>query len=442
MNSNSSVFEQVSQEVHSSIKRLFKNPDHERLYNFLKSPDRVIKFKVRWQDRNGQLNWNTGYRIQFNNVLGPYKGGLRFHKSVNEDILQALAFEQTFKNSLTGLNMGGGKGGSDFDPSNKTEGEIRNFCQSYMRELYKYIGEDIDVPAGDIGVGGKEIGYMYGEYRKLTNSFTGVLTGKGLMWGGSQLRPEATGYGVIYFLENMVNYMNDTLENKTAIITGAGNVATFAIEKALEKKINIVAMNDVSGSVYFSNYLQAEHLQFIKSLYENRKTLADFANQFEDVEFYERSEVSKPWFISKVQKLDLIIPCATQNEIVEADAKKLVELGVKYISEGSNMSCNLGAIDYLVKNGVFFGPSKACNAGGVSVSGLEMIQNSSKIFWNKEEVDSKLKSIMRNIFYNCVVTGENYKEEGDLKHEILIIGANIAGFLKVSEAMKEQGYFY
>lgn len=435
-----SIFKQVAFEIETSLQRILKNPKYKNVFDFLLIPDKIITFKVNWQDRNGNLQWNTGYRVQFNNSLGPYKGGLRFNKNVNEDILKALALEQTFKNSLTGLSMGGGKGGADFDPSDKTENEIRNFCKSYMRELYKYIGDNIDVPAGDIGVGTKEIGYMYGEYKKITNECSGTLTGKGLLWGGSHIRPEATGYGVIYFLQSMLEYKNDTLENKNVIITGAGNVAIYAIEKSLEKNANILAINDISGSLLFNEKLNNNHLEFIKTLYDQRKTLSEFKNYpIKDFSFV---ELQKPWFANNVKNIDIIIPCATQNEIDEKDAIKLVELGCKYISEGSNMSCNLEAISYLVNKNVFFGPSKACNAGGVSVSGLEIVQNASKTYFTREEVDDKLKNIMKNIFDNCVNIGKEYKMDTDKESELLIIGANVGGFLKISQSLIEQGYFY
>ena len=336
--------------------------------------------------------------------------------------------------------MGGGKGGSDFDPYNKTEIEIRNFCKSYMRELYKYIGDNIDIPAGDIGVGTKEIGYMHGEYKKITNKCSGTLTGKGLLWGGSHIRPEATGYGVIYFLQNMLEYKNDTIENKNIIITGAGNVDIYAMEKSLEYNVNIIAINDISGSLLFNEKLNKNHVEFIKSLYDQRKTLSEFRNYpIKDFSFI---EIEKPWFINNIKNIDIIIPCATQNEINEKDDIKLVELGCKYISEGSNMSCNVEAISYLIDNDVFFGPSKACNAGGVSVSGLEIIQNAGKTYYTREEVDLKLKNIMKNIFFNCINIGKEYKLDSDKDSDILIIGANIGGFLKISQSLIEQGYFY
>ncbi len=435
-----SIFKQVAFEIETSLQRILKNQKYKNIFNFLLVPNKIIVFKVSWTDKNGNLRWNTGYRVQFNNSLGPYKGGLRFNKNVNEDILKALALEQTFKNSLTGLSMGGGKGGADFDPSDKTENEIRNFCQSYMRELYKYIGDNIDIPAGDLGVGSKEIGYMYGEYKKITNECSGTLTGKGLLWGGSHIRPEATGYGVIYFLQNMLSYKNDNLENKNVIITGAGNVAIYAMEKALEYNANIIAINDISGSLLFNEKLNNNHLEFIKNIYEQRKTLSEFINY--PVKDFSFININKPWFVNNIKNVDIIIPCATQNEIDENDAIKLVELGCKYISEGSNMSCNLEAISYLINNNVFFGPSKACNAGGVSVSGLEIVQNAGKTYFTREEVDDKLKNIMKNIFDNCIKIGKEYKIDTDKDEEILIIGANIGGFLKISQSLIEQGYFY
>jgi glutamate dehydrogenase (NADP+) len=435
-----SVFNQISTEISSSLDRIFKKyPENKKLFDFLISPERIICFKVSWQDRNGEIKWNTGYRVQFNSALGPYKGGLRFNKNVNEDILKALSLEQTFKNSLTGLHMGGGKGGSDFDPVNKTENEIRNFCQSFMRELYKFIGPNIDIPAGDIGVGSKEIGYMYGEYKKMTNEFAGSLTGKGILWGGSQLRPEATGYGVVYFLENMLNYKNDILKNKNIIVTGCGNVAIFTMEKLLDKEANVVAISDISGCLSFKDKLTSCHLEIIKKLYDERKTLLDGMIELstKDCTF---DKSCKPWFVQNI-KADIVLPCATQNEIDENDARRLVDIGCKYIAEGSNMSSTIEAIDYFIDNNVFFGPSKACNSGGVAVSGLEMMQNSSRIFLSRDEVNSKLYEIMKNVFNTCLKVGEEYLEQDENINKILLLGSNIAGFLKISQAMKEQGMF-
>lgn len=434
-----SVFNQISTEISSSLNRIFKkHPEKQKLFEFLICPERIICFKVTWHDRNGDIQWNTGYRVQFNSALGPYKGGLRFNKNVNEDILKALSLEQTFKNSLTGLNMGGGKGGSDFDPVGKTENEIRNFCQSFMRELYKFIGPNIDIPAGDIGVGAKEIGYMYGEYKKMTNEFVGSLTGKGILWGGSQLRPEATGYGVVYFLENMLTYKaGETLKNKNIIVTGCGNVATFTVEKLLEKEANVVGISDISGCLKFKEKMNISHLEIIKKLYDERKTLLDSIILFEDCTFYPDC---KPWFIPEIQA-DIVLPCATQNEVNEMDAHQLVNIGCKYIAEGSNMSSTMEAIECFIDNNVFFGPSKACNAGGVAVSGLEMSQNSSRNYLSRYEVDVKLQQIMKDIFDTCLSTGTEYLEKDENLNKVLLLGSNIAGFLKISQAMIEQGMF-
>lgn len=436
-----SLFEQVADEISISLERLFKkNPEEKRLFEFLLVPERIISFKVCWQDRHGNLQWNTGWRVQFNSALGQVKGGIRFSSNLTEDILRSLALEQTFKNALTGFNIGGAKGGSDFSPINKTENEIRNFCQSFMTQLYKYIGENVDVPAGDAGCSGVEIGYLYGSYRQLTNSFTGSMTGKGLIFGGSELRPEATGYGVVYFLEEMLKYKDDFLEGKNVIITGAGNVAMFAMEKILEKKAKIVAINDVSGCVTFDeNGMDQTHLQAIKKLYDDRKTLESL--NFNNFTFYPKDKCIKPWFLPGI-KADIILPCATQNEIDFFDAQKLVENGLKYISEGSNMSSNKEAIKFFIENDVFFGPSKASNSGGVSISFIEMMQNSSKINFTRDEVDLKLKQIMKNVFNICLKVGKEYLEEEENENEILLIGSNIAGFLRISQAMRQQGYYY
>ena len=436
-----SIFEQVIDEISTSLERLFKkNPDEKRLFEFLLVPERIISFKVPWQDRNGKLQWNTGWRIQFNSALGPGKGGLRLFSNLTEDVLLALSIEQTFKNALTGFNIGGSKGGSNFSPVNKTENEIRNFCQAFMQQLYKYIGENSDIPAGDAGCGAKEVGYLYGEYRKITGQFVSSMTGKGLIFGGSELRPESTGFGVVYFLENMLDYKNDTLEGKNVIVTGAGNVAMFAMEKLIEKRAKIVAINDVSGCLIFDKHgMKDFHLDGVKYLYDHRKTLKDLT--FDDCKFYPSDVCIKPWFLEDV-KADIIFPCAIQNEIDESDAKKLVENGLKYISEGSNMSSTKEAIKYFIENDVFYGPSKAANCGGVGCSAIEMAQNASKNYLNRQEVDIKLKQLMKNVFETCLKVGKQYLEEGESENESLLIGSNIAGFLRISQAMREQGYYY
>ena len=424
-------FHQTVQEVFESIEPVIEqSPEYvtSGVLERMVEPERIIKFRVPWIADNGKVMVNRGFRIQFNSAIGPDKGGLRFHPSVNESIIKFLGFEQTFKNSLTGLPMGGGKGGSDFDPKGKSDGEIMRFCQSFMTELAKYIGPDTDVPAGDIGVGAKEIGYMFGQYKRLQNEFTGVLTGKGIPYGGSLIRPEATGYGATYYAVEMLKHFGDSIEGKTFAVSGYGNVAWGSVKKITELGGKVVTISGHDGYVYDADGINTE--EKINYLYEMRTTrknkLKDYAEKF-GVPFFEGE---KPWGI----KVDIAMPCATQNEVDIEDAKKLVANGVKYYVEVSNMPTTNEALAYLVEHGVVVAPSKAANAGGVSVSGLEMSQNSMRYSWTAEEVDEKLKMIMKNIFDASVAAAEKYGMPGNL-----VAGANIAGFIKVADAMLAQG---
>ena len=424
-------FHQTVQEVFESIEPVIEqSPEYvtSGVLERMVEPERIIKFRVPWIADNGKVMVNRGFRIQFNSAIGPYKGGLRFHPSVNESIIKFLGFEQTFKNSLTGLPMGGGKGGSDFDPKGKSDGEIMRFCQSFMTELAKYIGPDTDVPAGDIGVGAKEIGYMFGQYKRLQNEFTGVLTGKGIPYGGSLIRPEATGYGATYYAVEMLKHFGDSIEGKTFAVSGYGNVAWGSVKKITELGGKVVTISGHDGYVYDAEGINTE--EKINYLYEMRTTrknkLKDYAEKF-GVPFFEGE---KPWGV----KVDIAMPCATQNEVDIEDAKKLVANGVKYYIEVSNMPTTNEALAYLVEHGVVVAPSKAANAGGVSVSGLEMSQNSMRYSWTAEEVDEKLKMIMKNIFDASVAAAEKYGMPGNL-----VAGANIAGFIKVADAMMAQG---
>ena len=391
-------------------------------------PERIIKFRVPWINDEGKVMVNRGFRIQFNSAIGPYKGGLRFHPSVNESIIKFLGFEQTFKNSLTGLPMGGGKGGSDFDPKGKSDNEVMRFCQSFMTELAKYIGPDTDVPAGDIGVGAREVGYLFGQYKRLQNEFTGVLTGKGIPYGGSLIRPEATGYGATYYTVEMLKHFGDTIEGKTFAISGFGNVAWGSVKKITELGGKVVTISGPDGYVYDEEGINTE--EKINYLLEMRASCRNRAEDYADkfgVPFFQGE---KPWGV----KVDVIMPCATQNEVDLEDAKKIVANGVKYYVEVSNMPTTNEAVAYLMEQGVIVAPSKAVNAGGVSVSGLEMSQNSMRYGWTAEEVDQKLKMIMKNIFDASVAAAEKYGMPGNL-----VAGANIAGFIKVADAMLAQG---
>ncbi len=389
-------------------------------------PERVIMFRVPWTDDNGNVQVNRGYRLQFNSAIGPYKGGIRFHPSVNLSIIKFLGFEQTFKNSLTTLPMGGGKGGSDFDPKGKSDNEIMRFCQSFMNELYRHIGPDTDVPAGDIGVGAREVGYMFGQYKRLRNEFTGVLTGKGLTYGGSLARTQATGYGLCYFVDEMLKARNDSFKNKTVIVSGSGNVAIYACEKAQSLGAKVVAMSDSNGYIYDKNGIDLKAIKQIKEV--ERKRIKEYLSYHADAEYHEGFHGI--WTV----KCDIALPCATQNEINGEDALNLANNGCFLVAEGANMPSTPEAIDVYFEKGIVYGPAKAANAGGVATSGLEMTQNSMRISWTFEEVDEKLHAIMKSIFKACDDASKAYGMEGNY-----MAGANIAGFIKVAEAMKAQG---
>ena len=382
-------------------------------------------FRVPWLDDNGNTQVNRGYRVEFNSAIGPYKGGLRFHPSVNLSILKFLGFEQVFKNSLTTLPMGGGKGGSDFNPKGKSDNEVMKFCQSFMTELCRHIGPNTDVPAGDIGVGGREIGFMFGQYKRIRNEFTGVLTGKGMTWGGSLIRPEATGYGNVYFAQNMLAVKGDSFAGKTVAISGAGNVAQYACQKATELGAKVVTLSDSSGYIYDANGIDAEKLAFVMELKNVRRgRIKEYADKF-GCEFH----AGRPWSVN----CDIALPCATQNELNEAEAKTLVANGCMLVSEGANMPTTPEAVEVFQNAKILFAPGKASNAGGVATSGLEMSQNSLRMNWTREEVDTKLKQIMQDIHSSCV----EYGTEGN--HVDYVKGANIAGFVKVADAMLDQG---
>jgi glutamate dehydrogenase (NADP+) len=391
-------------------------------------PERTIIFRVPWTDADGNVQVNRGYRVEFNSAIGPYKGGLRFHPSVNLSILKFLGFEQVFKNSLTTLPMGGGKGGSDFDPKGKTDNEVMRFCQSFMTELSRHIGPNTDVPAGDIGVGGREIGYMFGQYKRIRNEFTGVLTGKGLNWGGSLIRPEATGYGTVYFAQEMLATKNESFKGKKVVVSGSGNVAQYAIEKVIELGGQVLTASDSSGYVLVANGFTTEHLNFLMDLKNVRRgRVEEMAAKFADVTFVSGK---RPWEV----KADIALPCATQNELNGDEAKALVANGVMAVAEGANMPTTPEAIEVFQAKNVLFSPGKASNAGGVATSGLEMSQNSMRYNWTREEVDAKLHSIMKSIHEACVKYGKN--EDGNVDY---VKGANIAGFVKVADAMIDQG---
>jgi glutamate dehydrogenase (NADP+) len=391
-------------------------------------PERLISFRVSWVDDTGEIQVNRGYRVQMNSAIGPYKGGLRFHPTVNASILKFLAFEQVFKNSLTTLPMGGGKGGSDFDPKGKSDNEIMRFCHAFMSELFRHIGHNTDVPAGDIGVGGREIGFMFGMYKKLKNSFTGVLTGKGASWGGSLIRPEATGYGDVYFAENMLQTNGDSFKGKTVVVSGSGNVAQYATEKATQLGAKVVTLSDSSGYILDKDGIDADKLAYVMDLKNvKRGRISEYVNKYPNAVFFKGE---KPWSVS----CDVALPCATQNELNGEHAKQLVENGCICVAEGANMPSTPEAIYEFQKAQILFAPGKASNAGGVATSGLEMSQNSLRLSWTREEVDEKLKQIMKEIHESCVVYGKN--EDGTVDY---IKGANIAGFVKVADAMLAQG---
>ncbi len=422
-------FHQAVREVLDSLKVVIdRNEEEYRSLSILErlvEPERIISFRVPWVDDNGNIQVNKGYRVQFNSAIGPYKGGLRFHPTVNQGILKFLGFEQIFKNSLTGLPIGGGKGGSNFDPKGKSDREVMAFCQSFMTELCKYIGADQDVPAGDIGVGGREIGFLYGQYKRIKGLYEGVLTGKGLTWGGSLIRTQATGYGVVYILDEIAKAHNDTLEGKTVIVTGSGNVAIYAVEKVTQLGAKVVAMCDSNGYVYDPDGIKLDIVKDIKEVKRGR--IKEYADRVEGAVYTEGKGI---WTIP----CDIYLPCATQNELDLDGAKTLVANGCKYVAEGANMPTTLEGTAYLQENGVCFMPGKAANAGGVATSALEMTQNSMRLSWSAEEVDAKLHDIMVNIFKKVDDAAKRYDMPDNY-----VVGANIAGFEKVVEAMKAQG---
>lgn len=414
--------------VHSVAPFLENNPRYIKasILERMVEPERALIFRVPWVNDRGEIQVNRGFRIEMNSAIGPYKGGLRFHPSVNLGILKFLAFEQVFKNSLTTLPMGGGKGGSDFDPKGKSDNEVMRFCQSFMAELFRHIGPNTDVPAGDIGVGAREIGYMFGMYRKIKNEFTGVLTGKGINWGGSLIRPEATGYGTVYFCEEMLKTRSESFEGKTVAVSGSGNVAQYATEKATLLGAKVVTLSDSNGTIYDPEGITAEKLQYVMELKNvKRGRIKEYADHFK-CEFLDGK---RPWSVM----CDIALPCATQNEIDGDEAKMLVKNGCVCVGEGANMPSNPEAVKVFLENKILFGPGKAANAGGVATSGLEMTQNSMRLSWSREEVDQKLNTIMKDIHTQCV----NYGKDGDFIN--YVSGANIAGFVKVADAMIAQG---
>ena len=422
-------FHQAVKEVLNSLRVVVDANEEafrrDALLERLVNPERQIKFRVPWVDDKGQVQVNTGYRVQFNSAIGPYKGGLRLHPSVNLGIIKFLGFEQIFKNSLTGLPIGGGKGGSDFDPKGKSDREIMAFCQSFMTELCKYIGADTDVPAGDIGTGAREIGYMFGQYKRIKGVYEGVLTGKGLSYGGSLARTQATGYGLLYITEEMLKCHGDSMQGKTVVVSGAGNVAIYAIEKAQQLGAKVVTCSDSTGWIYDADGIDLDALKEIKEV--RRQRLTEYKNYRPNAEYHEGKGV---WSV----KCDIALPCATQNELNLDDAKALVANGVMAVAEGANMPTTMEATDYLLEKGVYFLPGKAANAGGVATSALEMSQNSERLSWTFEEVDSKLNQIMVNVYHNIDNAAKKYGFEGNY-----VVGANIAGFEKVADAMNAQG---
>lgn len=430
-NANEPEFLQAVQEVAETvIPFIEKNPKYDdyRILERMIEPERTIIFRVPWADDKGNVQVNRGFRVEFNSAIGPYKGGLRFHPSVNLSILKFLGFEQVFKNSLTTLPLGGGKGGSDFDPKGKSDNEVMRFCQSFMTELSRHIGANTDVPAGDIGVGGREIGYMFGQFKRLRNEFTGVLTGKGANWGGSLIRPEATGYGTVYFAQEMLATKGDNFEGKEVVISGTGNVAQFAAEKCIQLGAKVLTMSDSKGFIYDPAGIDSEKLAWIMDLKNNRRgRISEYADQYPGSTF---TEGSRPWGT----KCDVALPCATQNELNGEEAKALIDNGCKCVAEGANMPCTPEAVEAFHHAGVQFSPGKASNAGGVATSGLEMTQNSMRLSWTREEVDTKLHNIMKNIHAQCVKYGTD--DNGNVDY---VKGANIAGFVKVADAMIDQG---
>ncbi|KAI6085986.1 NADP-specific glutamate dehydrogenase [Hypoxylon rubiginosum] len=440
-------FEQARKELVATLEdsSLFQeHPEYRTALNVVSIPERIIQFRVVWEDDKGNLQVNRGYRVQFNSALGPYKGGLRFHPTVNLSILKFLGFEQIFKNALTGLNMGGGKGGADFDPKGKSDNEIRRFCDAFMRRLCQHIGAETDVPAGDIGVGGREVGYMFGTYRKERNKWEGVLTGKGLAWGGSLIRPEATGYGLIYYVEHMLKYAGQgDFKGKRVAISGSGNVAQYAALKAIELGATVVSLSDSKGCLVAEGdaHFTPDHVNAIAAIKLNRKALTEFSEQAQ----FKYIEGARPWV--HVGNVDIALPCATQNEVNKEEAEALVKNGARFVAEGSNMGCEQAAIDVFEAarkeqgkdKGIWYAPGKASNAGGVAVSGLEMAQNSSQITWTREEVDGRLKGIMKDIFDQSIGCADKYVKAKDDQLPSLVAGGNIAGFIKVVQAMHDQG---
>lgn len=439
-------FEQAYKELVSTLENssLFqKNPEYKTALSVVSIPERVIQFRVTWEDDKGNLQVNRGYRVQFNSALGPYKGGLRFHPTVNLSILKFLGFEQIFKNALTGLNIGGGKGGADFDPKGKSDNEIRRFCDAFMRRLCQHIGAETDVPAGDIGVGGREVGYMFGTYRKEKNKWEGVLTGKGLTWGGSLIRPEATGYGLVYYVEHMIKYAGKgDWKGKRVAISGSGNVAQYAALKCIELGATVVSLSDSKGCLIAEGgaYFTPEHINEIAEVKLARKPLTEFSGKAS----FKYIDGARPWV--HVDKIDVALPCATQNEVSKEEAEALVNNGALFIAEGSNMGCTQDAIEVFEgvrrekgTGAIWYAPGKASNCGGVAVSGLEMAQNSQRLSWTREEVDEKLKLIMKNAFENGLNTAKEYVEAKEGEYPSLVAGSNIAGFVKVARAMHDQG---
>ena len=435
-NANEPEFLQAAQEILESLELIVeKRPDIEKnhiLERFLE-PERFVQFRVAWLDDNNEVQVNRGYRVQYNSAIGPYKGGLRFHPSVNASIIKFLGLEQIFKNSLTGLPIGGGKGGSNFDPKGKSDAEIMRFCQAFMTELYRHIGPDTDVPAGDIGVGGREVGYLFGQYKRIRNEFTGTLTGKGLAFGGSLARTQATGYGVCYFTQEALKTMKgESFQGKTVAVSGAGNVAIYAIEKAQSLGAKVITCSDSNGWIYDPEGIDVQLLKEVKEV--KRARLTEYAKARKSAEYHEKKNGEHGVWNYKV---DIALPCATQNELNLDDAKALVANGVEIVCEGANMPTTLEAAHYLIDNGIIYGPGKAANAGGVATSGLEMCQNSQRLSWTFEEVDAKLKGIMEGIFHNAYNTAVKY----GVRENDLLTGANIAGFEKVCDAMLAEGVF-
>ena len=431
-NGSEKEFIQSATEVLSTLSKLLEaQPKYEKnkILERMVIPERTIIFQIPWVDDKGEIQVNTGYRVQFNSAIGPYKGGLRFHPSVNLSILKFLGFEQVFKNSLTTLPMGGGKGGSDFDPKGKSDGEVMRFCQSLMRELYRHIGPSIDVPAGDIGVGAREIGYMFGQYKKIVNSYDSVLTGKGINWGGSLIRPQATGYGCVYFASEMLKTRGIELDGKVAMVSGSGNVAQYAAEKAAQLGAKVVTLSDSNGTIYDADGIDAEKLAFVKELKNVRRgRIREYAEKFPTAKYFENA---RPW---QLAKCDVAFPCATQNELDLNDAKALVANGCIAVCEGANMPTTLEATQCIQQNGLLFSPGKASNAGGVATSGLEMSQNAMRLSWSAAEVDEKLHGIMVNIHNAARTAAAEFGEPDNY-----VLGANIAGFRKVADAMIDQG---